>query len=298
MTLGSLRQRLEQQFGVAPPQQRLLLKGEIGGSGSGGGPLAADATPIASLIPANSRVVLIGTPVAELAAYHESSSLREEGRINYAKYQTTSVSQTRDPLETLEHTFHSFETLPGLLLQAQALAMLRRLARDVGVRQIMSKRKYSVGVLRELHPNERTILGYNRNRGQVIALRLRTDDLDGFRDYDAVRKVLMHELAHMVWDEHDDRFHSLNREHCQELEDLDWTRRGQTVSGSAPSSGPRFQQPTADDDMGHVDGGALTSSGFVLGGTAPQLPPDSSTEEALQSRRDLAFEAWQRRREQ
>ncbi|KAJ2746099.1 hypothetical protein GGI20_001651 [Coemansia sp. BCRC 34301] len=292
-TLGDLRRRLEQQFGVAPPQQKLLLKGEIGGSGSP----TDDTAPLTSLIPTNSRLVLIGTPAAELAAYKESSSRREEGRANYAKYQTT-VSQTRDPLETSEYTFHSFETLPGLLLQAQALGMLRRLARDVGVRQIMNKRKYSVGVLRELHPNERTILGYNRNRGEVIALRLRTDDLDGFRDYEAVRNVLMHELAHMVWDEHDDRFHSLNRTHCQELEDLDWTRRGQTVSGRVPSSRPRFQQQATEDQAGHVDGGALTASGFVLGGTAPQLPPDSSKEEAQQSRRDLAFEAWQRRQKQ
>ncbi|KAJ2059390.1 hypothetical protein GGI17_004406 [Coemansia sp. S146] len=292
-TLGDLRQRLAQQFGVAPQQQRLLLKGEVGASPAG------DSMPIASLIPANSRIVLIGTPAAELAAYLKGNERREEGRSNYEKYRATTVFQTRDPIEYSEYGFLKFETLPGLVHQASALAMLRRLARDEGVRGIMRKRQYSVGVLLELHPNERTILGYNRNRGQVIALRLRTDDLEGFRDFDAVRKVLMHELAHMVWDEHDERFHRLNRELCQELDELDWTRRGQTVGGGAPSSGPRFQQTTVEDsDSAHVDGGALTSKGFVLGGTAPQLPPapgNSDTAAGQQSRRDLAFQAWQRR---
>ncbi|KAJ2908605.1 hypothetical protein GGI21_002717, partial [Coemansia aciculifera] len=151
LTMGALRQRLEQQFGVAPPQQKLLLKGEISSD---------DAALVAFLIPANSRIVLMGTPAAELTAFRESTSRREEGRANYAKYQATQeVSRTRDPLETSSFKFHSFEALPGLPLQTQALAMLRRLARDVGVREIMNRRKYSVGELRELHPNERTILG-------------------------------------------------------------------------------------------------------------------------------------------
>ncbi|KAJ2254522.1 hypothetical protein GGI13_002108 [Coemansia sp. RSA 455] len=289
-TLGDLRQRLAQQFGVAPKQQRLLLKGEVGASPAG------DSMPISSLIPANSRIVLIGTPTAELAAYLKGNERREEGRSNYEKYRAT-VSQTREPIEYSEYGFLKFETLPGLGHQASALAMLRRLARDEGVRGIMRKRQYSVGVLRELHPNERTILGYNRNRGQVIALRLRTDDLEGFRDFDDVRKVLMHELAHMVWDEHDERFHRLNRELCQELDELDWTRRGQTVGGGAPSSGPRFQQSTVEEAASaHIDGGALTSKGFVLGGTAPQLPPDNDTAAGQQSRRDLAFQAFQKRK--
>ncbi|KAJ2697720.1 hypothetical protein H4218_003750 [Coemansia sp. IMI 209128] len=284
-TLGDLRQRLEEQFGVAPQQQRLLLKGEVGA------PSAGDSMLIASLIPASSRVVLIGTPATELAEHLKSSERREEGRANYDKYRATTVFRTRDSAEHSEHGFLKFETLPGLPHQASALAMLRRLARDEGVRGIMRKRQYSVGVLRELHPNERTILGYNRNRGEVIALRLRTDDLDGFRDYVDVRKVLMHELAHMVWDEHDERFHRLNHELCQELDELDWTRRGQTVGGGAPSSGPRFQQTTVEDS---VDGGALTSGGFVLGGTAPQLPPGDSVVKP-ENRRELAFQAWQKR---
>jgi hypothetical protein len=62
----------------------------------------------------------------------------------------------------------------------------------------MKTRKWSVGELIELTPFEASILGYNRNAGQLIALRLRTDDLSGFRHYDSVRKVLLHELTHNV----------------------------------------------------------------------------------------------------
>lgn len=62
----------------------------------------------------------------------------------------------------------------------------------------MKARKWSVGELIELTPFEASILGYNRNAGQLIALRLRTDDLSGFRHYDSIRKVLLHELTHNV----------------------------------------------------------------------------------------------------
>ena len=42
------------------------------------------------------------------------------------------------------------------------------------------------------------ILGVNINAGQEISLRLRTDDLRGFRRYGRIRETLIHELAHMV----------------------------------------------------------------------------------------------------
>ncbi|KNE58772.1 hypothetical protein AMAG_18301 [Allomyces macrogynus ATCC 38327] len=101
----------------------------------------------------------------------------------------------------------------------RARAFLDKLRNDTGIRGIMKQYKWRVGKLIELSPTEHTILGYNRSKGQVIALRLRTDDFDGFRHYDTMRKVLLHELAHMVWSEHDENFHALNRRaehgHCR-----------------------------------------------------------------------------------
>lgn len=42
--------------------------------------------------------------------------------------------------------------------------------------------------------------------------RLRTDDLAGFRPYARIRETLVHELAHNVHADHDDRFKALNSE--------------------------------------------------------------------------------------
>ncbi|KAJ1950010.1 hypothetical protein FBU59_000881 [Linderina macrospora] len=210
---------------------------------------------------------------------------------------SSSVTRTSHRVGTLDSldqcTFHAFEVLPSLPQKDKAMAVLRKLAKDEGVRQIMQKHKYSVGILRELHPFEQTILGYNRNRGQVIALRLRTDDLEGFRDYLSVRQVLMHELAHMVWDEHDERFHELNRTHCKEVVELDWTRRGNTLAGN------RRQVEVYDPEVEmQVDGGSLKPQGFVLGGKkAPEMPsmPSSAESDPAGARRDLLYRAYEKR---
>lgn len=64
--------------------------------------------------------------------------------------------------------------------------------------------RWGVGLLSEMPPEGKVgvsamcILGVNINRGQEISLRLRTDDLKGFRRYDRIRETLCHELAHMV----------------------------------------------------------------------------------------------------
>ncbi|KAJ2724851.1 hypothetical protein GGI07_001704 [Coemansia sp. Benny D115] len=290
-TLGELRERISETFGVAPQNQKLLLRGL----------LADNAQLVRSLVPPNSRIVLVGTASKELDQLHEHIDKREEGRRNHARFRATSLDVQKtgsirgDLSQDTQYTFHAFETLPNLNNRQAALSMLQRLEKDEGVRQIMRKREYSVGVLRELHPNERTILGYNRNRGEVIALRLRTDDLEGFRSYESVREVLMHELAHMVWDEHDERFHSLNREHCREVIQLNWTLRGQSVGGSR---GQRYYEPPREEDAVHVDGGSLKADGFVLGGKAPSLHDDGqqdTEEDAVAARRTLAYDAWKRR---
>ena len=64
-----------------------------------------------------------------------------------------------------------------------------RLAADPGIVGIMSKHRWTVGLLSEMPPEGKVgvspvcILGVNINAGQEISLRLRTDDLKGFRRY-------------------------------------------------------------------------------------------------------------------
>ncbi|KAI8327316.1 WLM domain-containing protein [Blakeslea trispora] len=135
-------------------------------------------------------------------------------------------TQKRGPDPNAKYTFHKISVIEEFPQPEKARKLLERLRDDRGIRAIMANRRWSVGELIELTPFEASILGYNRNAGQLIALRLRTDDLSGFRHYDSVRKVLLHELTHNVWGEHDDNFHALNRQLNKDVISLDWTAHG------------------------------------------------------------------------
>ena len=75
------------------------------------------------------------------------------------------------------------------------------------------------------------ILGVNINQGQEISLRLRTDDLRGFRRYDRIRETLVHELAHMMFSEHDNNFKALNSQLLREAAAHDWTKSATALAG-------------------------------------------------------------------
>jgi hypothetical protein len=142
------------------------------------------------------------------------------------------------------YIFCDFRTLriPGLQLTppaSEALKLMHTLAADPGIVAIMNKHRWRVGIMTEMAPegyvgvSPRCILGFNKNHGEEISLRLRTDDLKGFRKYDSIKKTLLHELAHMVFSEHDANFKALDSQLNQEAASLDWTRsKGHTLSGS------------------------------------------------------------------
>ena len=75
-----------------------------------------------------------------------------------------------------------------------------------------------MGRLAEMRPDgmvgvsEVCVLGLNTNFGQVIHLRLRIDDLSGFRKLLNIRHVLYHELAHNERSEHDGEFNRIVRQ--------------------------------------------------------------------------------------
>ncbi|KAI9004629.1 WLM domain-containing protein [Gaertneriomyces semiglobifer] len=155
-----------------------------------------------------------------------------------------------------EYTFLDIRPLDEFTDKSKAYDVLCKLRDDPAIKNIMTTRKWSVGALIELHPRQRTILGYNQNKGQIIALRLRTDDLDGFRYYDDVRRVLLHELSHMVWSEHDERFHSLNRELNADV--VKHEKSGRTIGPKVRRYEPREEEL--------VDSGGFVGGTFVLGG--------------------------------
>lgn len=149
--------------------------------------------------------------------------------------------------------------------------------------------KWRVGIMTELAPEGYVgvspvcLLGFNRNRGMEISLRLRTDDLAGFRKYNSIRQTLLHELTHMVHDEHDEHFKALNSLLNREAEALDWTRKkAHTLGGKAAADSEEESESSDDEEVGRVLGG----------GNAPVLDPRQAAAAAAMRR-----DAEKRRRE-
>nr|XP_025700307.1 uncharacterized protein LOC112801649 isoform X4 [Arachis hypogaea] len=118
--------------------------------------------------------------------------------------------------------FRTFE-IPGIELNpppSEALRRMHMLAADPGIIAVMNKHCWCVGIMSEMAPvgyvgkSPKCLLGLNKNQGEEISLRLRTDDLKGFRKYESIKKTLLHELLN------------------QEAANLDWTRSAShTLSG-------------------------------------------------------------------
>ncbi|EIE18609.1 hypothetical protein COCSUDRAFT_60270 [Coccomyxa subellipsoidea C-169] len=106
------------------------------------------------------------------------------------------------------------------------------------------------------------ILGVNINSGQEISLRLRTDDLKGFRRYDRIRETLIHELAHMVWGEHDHNFKELNSQLLREAKSFDWTS-ARTLFGESAAA---FTNDGSFVDPSDIMAVTAQRSGQKLGG--------------------------------
>lgn len=152
----------------------------------------------------------------------------------------------------------------------------------------MENHKWTVGALKELYPTPPLAqlggkippitLGLNKNKGQEILLRLRTDDLQGWRGYEDVLDVLLHELTHNVHSEHDDKFHKLNRELQQEAKKIDWAKRsrGHRVGGDD-------QYEYTGSETVYVDEKAFEGGSFRLGGNSKAAKGVSAREMAARA---------------
>lgn len=141
------------------------------------------------------------------------------------------------------YCFATIEVLQNLPQEDVARSILENLANDPHILAVLKKHKWRVGCLAEMFPeglvgiDDVCILGLNKNKGEKILLRLRTDDLKGFRHIGTIRKTLYHELAHNEHGDHDAKFWALTRQVEKEVVDMDWTRRkGNKVGGSASIS--------------------------------------------------------------
>lgn len=221
---------------------------------------------------------LMGSPSAEVQAMQnmcEKVAKRNAMRqAEKAKSRSRHRSRPTKPTEASTFTFYQVKPLQGLPHPERSLSLLLRLKEDPGIKATMKKHEFKVSLLTEMEPLANTqsnhegtsrILGLNRNKGEVIELRLRTDAHDGYRDYKTIRKTLCHELAHNVHSDHDRNFWDLCHQIEREVDAADWKSGGHTI-GESSRYRISGQVDDADDEDYDEDGGGWTGGEFVLGG--------------------------------
>lgn len=272
--------QLSSSSDLSAPHLKLLHSGKI----------LSDASLLTSSFPTTPssatnpiKVIAMGMSAAEQEANKAAAEemklatrrdvkddLSKEGRLNLAKslLSSSSSSNHRQHSSQSPSPFLKLEVLPMLPFRQAALSILESLSSDPGIQSCLRSRGWTVGVLNELYPSGQVgvsdvcVLGLNTNKGACISLRLRTDDLKGFRHLQSIRKVLFHELAHNDISEHNDEFFRLMRDVERECGDMDW-RNGD----------------------GHSTGGGGGGGGGVggLGSTASLLKTLGPELESLQS---------------
>ncbi|KAK2787398.1 hypothetical protein FQN53_005309 [Emmonsiellopsis sp. PD_33] len=301
-TLQDLSEALSTHFSIPPTNQKILISPKPGLQKPPFPPTPLSSLPISA---PRFKITLLGSTTAEITALNTSAPPpRPTPRIKPARpapRSRTGISTLNSPSSSSQYTFHSLKPLPYLPNPSRSLTYLSRLRDDPGIRATMAKHKFSVPLLTEMDPIAHTTsdsrtLGLNRNKGEVIELRLRTDAYDGYRDYRTIRKTLCHELAHCVFSEHDGDFWALTGQIEKEVERGDYWGAGGGGVASGYSKGrglgeEEFYNPGDWEGVereGLVwDEGGWTGGEFVLGGGG----------EGVQglSRREILAQAAERR---
>ena len=260
-TIVDLTQKISTTLSIPPASQKFL----IAKFGLLKHPFPDPPTPLSSF--RNKKIQLLAPTSSDLSSLTPPPTHKASSQNPVVKPTTAFRRIDRQKAQDeATYTFHTLIPLPYLPNPSRSLDYLARLRDDAGIKAAMRKHKFSVGVLTEMNPAEHTThesktLGLNRNRGEVIELRLRTDAYDGYRDYKTIRKTLCHELAHNVFGEHDRKFWDLTKEIEKEVDRGDWRSGGHALTSQ------EFYNP-GDGGVGeHVDGGGWEGGEFVLGGT-------------------------------
>ncbi|KAF1364044.1 zinc metallo protein-like proteinase [Lizonia empirigonia] len=262
-TISDLSERISVELSIPPSNQKLLIGGKLGLQKP---PFKNPTIPLREF--STKKINLMGSTTAEISSLNASinaaSAPRRPGPIKAAT--PTRNRDYKRIQDDATYTFHTLRPLPYLPNPQRSLAFLERLRDDAGIKAAMRSHKFSVPLLTEMDPamhttQESRTLGLNRNKGEVIELRLRTDAYDGYRDYKTIRKTLCHELAHNVWGPHDRNFWELCKKIEREVERDDWRSGGKSVSDQ------EFYEPSVEE-MDMCDHGGWTGGEFVLGGAA------------------------------
>lgn len=244
-TIGSIKTKLTEKTGVTIEAMKLIMKGKI----------MLDSLRVKDFGNATSamKFTLVGSkPEDVIVPPVDISDVRDDlsGHSASGKRIKLKTTPARRNINT-PYKFGRTEALEGFSDQYKAQQILQDLANDPAILKVLAKHKWSVGALCEMFPegyvgvSEVCVMGLNQNHGEKILLRLRTDDLKGFRKILSIRSVLFHELAHNVYSDHDDNFYMLMRQIEREVNDADWSTNGkgrkldyeyERYQGSSPAS--------------------------------------------------------------
>lgn len=297
-TISDLSTTISEELSIPPANQKFLVLPKPGLLRP---PFKDPLLALSTLTTAN-KITLLGSTAAEVAdidsaitAIKARQAARRSAQSAGRKVTASRHRDWKTASEGLVYTFATLRPLPHLRNPEKSLRYLERLRDDAGIKAAMRKHKFSVGLLTEMDPAEHTThesrtLGLNRNRGEVIELRLRTDAYDGYRDYKTIRKTLCHELAHNVVGPHNAEFHALWNLIEKEVNANDWSRGGQSLGGE-------FHNPADggldDEDDEHCDGGGWEGGSYVLGGNG-QGAAGGASHQPL-SRREIMAKAAEER---
>lgn len=293
-TLSDLSERVTTDLLIPRSNQKFLVGSKLGLQKP---PFKDPTIPLTEL--SSKKVTLMGSTTAEVSSLNTSisaaSAPRRRGPIKAA-----TPARNRDYKkiqEEAQYTFQTLRSLPYLPNPDRSLRFLERLRDDAGIKAAMRTHKFSVPLLTEMDPamhttQESRTLGLNRNQGEVIELRLRTDAYDGYRDYKTIRNTLCHELAHNVWGPHDRNFWNLCKQIEREVARDDWKSGGKSVGNE------EFYEPGEDEvhDHGGWTGGEFTlGSGGAAGETVVSSASGASVAAGSMSRRDVLARAAEER---
>ena len=282
-SVASLFEEVEATLGIPAPNQKIIVP----------------KAPLLKCSPQNSELpllplqgkplMLMGSGASEIQAVNEMSAriARRNAARQAQRAADKLASRTRQKPRTkadeTQYTFLQVRPLQGLPRPEVSQNMLLRLKNDPGIVAVMRKHKFTVSLLTEMEPLSHTetthegtsrILGLNRNAGEVIELRLRTDAHDGYRDYRTIRKTLCHELTHNVHSNHDRDFWDLCHQIEREVQAADWKSGGHTLGESS-----RYDINGQNEE--HQDDGGWTGGEFTLGGVARTSPTGMTRREVL-----------------
>ncbi|KAH7371955.1 WLM domain-containing protein [Pyrenochaeta sp. MPI-SDFR-AT-0127] len=292
-TISDLSERISTDFSIPPSNQKLLIGGKLGLQKP---PFKDPTISLTEL--AGKKINLMGSTTAEVSSLNATisaaSASRRPGPIKAAQ-----PARSRDYKKIQEEALYTFDTLrplPYLPNPDRSLRFLERLRDDAGIKAAMRTHKFRVPLLTEMDPamhttQESRTLGLNRNKGEVIELRLRTDAYDGYRDYKTIRNTLCHELAHNVWGPHDRNFWNLCKQIEREVARDDWKSGGQSVGNQ------EYYEPAEDEvhDHGGWTGGEFTLGSSGGGETVVSSASGASVPMGGLSRREVLAKAAEER---